>query len=321
MEAALNPQSGASFDAPKSASEHKTPSTQSERPREQPRNTKLNFCINLTATACFLLALIGCLRAAGSLARKYPLPNNCDTTGPQSQLEKQFQPNLVAVSGLPFTRAKILDLVWDIGVAHGGRFLHGLILYHVACNALTWSLERSLPYSFVSNLLLWPDSIWSLCCSLSYFTTRGKGKRPRYLLAVVLAYLIAHVLFFSAIWSAATGYQAPGTVVYAMPDGSWVAQDNDTLRMCWTLDTQRLGQLVGADGVIIGPKFGDMFNSFADLDEAVTHGRVWDLYPGQRRDVTEDFHNMYSCKSPWPISLIVETIIYVDSQMRGRNKP
>lgn len=116
--------------------------------------------------------------------------------------------------------------------------LHGLILYHVTYNALTWSLERSsLPYSFLFNMVLWPNSILSLCSSLSYLAGGKKRQGLSCLLAVALAYLIAHVLLFGALWSAATGYQAPGTVPYVMSDWTWVAKDNDTLRMCWILDS------------------------------------------------------------------------------------
>jgi len=267
-----------------------------------PRPSRLHFYVNLSVGICFLLAIFGCLRAAGTLSAKYPDTNECDNTGSRTAVERQFQINLVIASGLSFAQAKILDLVWDIAIAQGGRLLHGWILYHVTCHALTWSLERSsLPYSFLLNLFLWPDSVFSFWSSVSYL---GRDKRPLALLAVTFAYAIAHVLFFSAVWSAATGYQTPGTIAYAMPDGSWVAKDNDTLRLCWALKEPKrlpLGSQVSPDGVILGPTFGSHLRSFTDLDSTFANGGIWDFIPRLADNVSDDFYNMYSCKLQCPL--------------------
>jgi len=156
-----------------------------------------------------------------------------------------------------------------------------------------------MPYSFLLNLFFWPDSIVSLWSSVRHLFRNLFGrKRPDVLLAVVLiAYAIAHVLFFGALWSAATGYQNPGTAVFAMPDGSWVTKDNSTLRLCWLVDSQRLGNLLPADGVVLGPRFGSIFQSFSDLDLEGRPESMWDVYPNidQSEDV-EDFHDIFSCE-------------------------
>ncbi|EAQ88439.1 predicted protein [Chaetomium globosum CBS 148.51] len=62
-----------------------------------------------------------------------------------------------------------------------------------------------------------------------------------------------------------------------MPDGSWIASDNDTLRFCWSLDLKRLSPSL-ADSVILGPKFGSVFQSFSDLNTSSGTGRIWDSY-------------------------------------------
>jgi hypothetical protein len=253
--------------------------------------------IVLFAHICLGLALLGSIKTYELLAGPYPPVNECDNSEHISFTEKQFQINIRAVSGLSFAQAKLIDLAWDLGVGHGGRLLHGWILYRIACNTITWSLEHaSLPYNFLLSLLFWPDSVYSLWTSLKYLA--GK-RRPGILVPVVLlTYTIGHVLFYGALFSAMTGYQSVGRAVFAMPDGSWVASDNDTLRFCWSLDSKRLAPVL-TDDVVLGPKFGSVFQSFSDLDneEAPGTGKIWDSYHKIAGVMSDDFNNIYSCKS------------------------
>ena len=206
-----------------------------------------------------------------------------------STLETRFRIDITAAEGLPFSRVKLIDLSWDIGVGQGGRLLHGWILYHVAARTMTWILEVSaLPYSILFDLLLYVDSpsaLWSLLGLL------GKSRRARIgvlVKSLCLALAVAQVLFFATIWSAATGYQSTGAITYAMPDQSWVTKDSDNLRICWVLDSQR-PELAGViDGAILGSKYGTLLPSFAAT------------FPRESLDYAtfpEDYQNIQTCKS------------------------
>ena len=268
------------------------------QPKKQPQAwepIRSSPCTVLIAHIFLGLALLGSIKTYELLAGPYPLVNECDNPDHISFTEKQFQINIRAVSNLSFAQAKVIDLAWDLGVGHGGRLLHGWILYRIACNTITWSLERaSLPYHFLLNLLFWPDSLSSLWTSLKYLA--GK-RRPGILVPVVLlTYAIGHVLFYGALFSAMTGYQSVGKAAFAMPDGSWVASNNDTLRFCWSLDSKRLAPFL-ADDVVLGPKFGSVFQSFSDFDEAPGTGRIWDSHQNVLGGMSDDFSNIYSCES------------------------
>ena len=258
--------------------------------RMERRNPTKTFCINCFAIVYFLITVVGIGFSSTWLGSSYT--GECDTRNSIPTVELQFQINVPVMKDLSFAQAKLVDLVWDIGVGHGGRFLHGWVFYHIACKTITWILEYSaLRYSFLLNMLFWPDSLsslWSLVKSLA------EKQRPRALLTLtILTYGVAHILFFTTLWSAATGYQSPSLDGYAMPDQSWVVRNTDTLRMCWSLDPKRLKELPGtpADGVILGPTFGSVFGSFQDINEL--HG-MWKAYSAV--DVSDDFRNLHACK-------------------------
>ncbi|KAH6847772.1 hypothetical protein B0I37DRAFT_445965 [Chaetomium sp. MPI-CAGE-AT-0009] len=275
-------------------------------------------CVILLSVSFFTFAACSIATWAELVSGPYPFINECDNTENISAAEMQFQINIRAASGLSFTQAKVIDLAWDLGVAHGGRLLHGWILYHIACKTITWSLEHaSLPYHFLLSLLFWPDSVWSLWSSIKYLA----GKRqPGILVAMVLlTYSIAHVLFFSALWSAMTGYQGVGRAVFMMPgSGSWVASDNDTLRLCWSLDPKRLSPLP-ADGVVLGPKFGSVFQSFSDLDAVSGTGKMWDSYHKIAGGMSDDFNNIYSyARSRFTMQSFLGDFVSESSQEGGK---
>jgi len=258
--------------------------------------------VNLLAFSCFTLAAfgIGFVNNRQENARKHPPSQECDNHASMSKVEAQFDIDLVVVEGLSFTQAKLIDLVWDIVVGHGGRFLHGWIFYHVACKTITWILENSaLPYWLLLDTLFRPDSLSSLR-SLVASSCTGKQRRTTALKTLFLAFGAGHVLFFGTLWSVATGYKTPSLDGFTMPDKSWVVKTNETLRMCWSLDLERLGDLetLGSlnetGGIILGPKFGSVFSSFEDLDGGSQRDGMWTAYSS--RDESEAFRNVYACE-------------------------
>lgn len=71
---------------------------------------------------------------------------------------------------MSFARTKLIDLIWDLALGHGGRLLHGWVLYQVATKAIAWMLECFvLSYSVLLSILFQENSfssLWSLICSL-----------------------------------------------------------------------------------------------------------------------------------------------------------
>ncbi|KAK3293116.1 uncharacterized protein B0H64DRAFT_418961 [Chaetomium fimeti] len=106
-----------------------------------------------------------------------------------------------------------------------------------------------------------------------------------------------------------------------MPDGSWVASEHDALRFCWSLDPKRLAPLP-ADGVVLGPRFGSVFQSFSDLNAESGTGRMWDSYHNIAGDVSDDFNNIYSyARSRFTMQTFVRnyTPVFQESLPGGEN--
>jgi hypothetical protein len=228
-----------------------------------------------------------------------------------SAVETHFEINVAMLQDLSFARAKIIDLLWDTVVAHGGRVLHGWIFYHVACRTVTWILEYSaLPYWFLLDILFRPDSLLSLRSLLRSFT---QGHQATTILCLVLlTYGVGHVLFFGTLWSAATGYQSSDIPGYILPDHSHIFfPDHDQLRMCWILNAERIPSSYAArigimSDVVLGPKVGTIF---ATLDDLLNQGEksMWrrsnawnstDLWNITQygSDSDSDFRDVLSCK-------------------------
>ena len=302
-----DPAAAAELGPDKGTSVDDTTETTSLGNREQPLSLitdgkfceaiRTSFWINFAPVLSCAMAVAGCIVLSPWPSGNHTATSTCEDPASMSAAERGFQINIQVFRGLSFAQAKIVDLVWDIGVAHGGRLLHGWLLYHMAGKAITWSLERSaIPYTLLVNVLFYPDSLSSLRSTLSYLA--GKKRSGVLVVVVPLTYTIAHVLFFGTVWSAATGYQSPAVLAFSMNDGSWVAHNNDTLRMCWSINSpQRAGGLLLANGIVVGPTFGDYFQSFYDFGPPDGTTRMWDTYHNHGEDGSQEFFNIYSCKS------------------------
>lgn len=101
---------------------------------------------------------------------------------------------------------------------------------------------------------------------------------------------ILYVLAFSSVWGAATGYLNPSKPAYQMDDHSYVTVDSDSLRLCMSVDTERLNRTVPA--VVQGPKLGECFQSF----EYIGGSGDCDITDG-----SDDWKNLVACKSLLPV--------------------
>jgi len=220
--------------------------------------------------------------------------DKCDMnrTDSMSSSERRFQVDGRLRSDLTFAQAKLLDLGWNMVIGHGGRIIHGLVFYHIACRTVTWILETSaLSHSTTIDLLLWPDSWASLSTIVS--SAIFSKQRIRVVFALVLmAYGVAHALCFSIIWGAAAGYQSITLVAYPMPDQTWVTKETEELSICWSLDPLRLGgtPIAAADPVVLGPKFSSFQIPFARLGEV----DMWNSYDAS--SAPTNFQEVYACK-------------------------
>lgn len=267
------------------------------KPRHNPNK---HYEIAIIASTYMVLSATGFVGVSMTTGSGRRGIDDCHDDATLSATETRFQIDLPVTEPLSFAHAKLIDLVWDLSVGHGGRLLHGWVLYQVATKAIAWMLECSvLSYSVLFSILFQENSFYSL-----WALGRSLGRRQRartVLMTVFLIFSIIHILFFGAIWSAATGYQSPGTLAFAMADRSWVTKDTDTLRVCWSIPPNR-PELVGiVDGdVVLGPDFGTVFNSFSDL----TYSKDWarNRYP-HWAGASEDFWNIYSCQSQMALAV------------------
>jgi len=275
-------------------SEFITPDVEFLDPWKTHRNRRKAQSLCCAAVVYFVLVVVGAA-VAGMKWLAGADPNSeaggCDTRQSVPMAESQFQINVPILKDLSFAQAKIVDLAWDIGIGHGGRLLHGWVFYHLACKAITWILEYSaLRYPLLVNMLFTPDSLSSL---VSLIKSLGEKQRPRaFATLAVLTYGIVHVMLFTAIWGAATGYQSPSVDGYAIADQGWVVKNDKNLTMCWSLDLEGRNDLSQMAKIIIGPTFGSVFKSFDQMSDG--GDGMWTTF--SQINAPNDFRAIYACE-------------------------
>ncbi|KUI54627.1 hypothetical protein VP1G_02013 [Cytospora mali] len=193
-----------------------------------------------------------------------PLSQDCGGYSVPS-VERNFYINLQIMKELSFTKAKLLDLAWDTIIGQGGKFLHGWVLYQVVASQIAWMMEyASVPYHFQLNLLFSTVSLSALWSTIRFLSS----KQPRRTIFSAVWFLLAisYLLAFSSIWSAATGYLNPSTPGYEMADKSYATIDSEGLRLCWSVNAERLNGVVPP--VVLGPRIGDCIESLSTLAES-----------------------------------------------------
>jgi hypothetical protein len=210
-----------------------------------------------------------------------------------SEAERLFLINIRVTRNLSFPQAKLVDLAWDSIIGHGGRILHGWVLYQVVARCLTWIMENSaLPGHFHLRLLFETVSfvsIWS-CATFAF------QKKPARATVVVLwlIFAISYVIAFPTIWAAATGYLSPSLAVYTFPDQTWMMENPTALNFCWAFDSERLGTNISS--VVTGPTIKELGygNNASDITDSWS--KFGNGLAGGSFNASTDFYNLYACQ-------------------------
>ncbi|KAI1172379.1 hypothetical protein F4777DRAFT_601631 [Nemania sp. FL0916] len=217
--------------------------------------------------------------------------DSCIDSG-SSRLEQLFRINAVGVKGLTFAQAKFLDLLWDTAIGQGGKFIHGLILYHLVSRSITLLLEHStLSYGPFFGLKFSPvsiESLWALFSILSQAPAQIK------FMCAGLIFVIGYVLSFATIWSATTGYEADTVPAYdIMNTGAFVKQDSNRLTTCWSVpDTNRSDFTLSQP--IIGPTFAQAFGTWENIGLGAEFERLHMRAASPKVNTSEEFQNLYT---------------------------
>ncbi|KAF7539754.1 hypothetical protein G7054_g1881 [Neopestalotiopsis clavispora] len=169
-----------------------------------------------------------------------------------SMMERLFTID-ITYGNYGFAKVKVVDLAWDTLIAQAGRALHVYILYrHVAKKFLICFMEYSSVTYENYIAVIFSRAWWG---TLKFFLGRlsRQNKFPISMAIFGFVYLITYTFFFSAIWSAATGYISPAERAYQMPDSTYLPLNSPHLALCWKIDSGRLG--LSAGHVELGPDF------------------------------------------------------------------
>ncbi len=181
---------------------------------------------------------------------------SCDvSTENKSSVQTAFIIDLRAGGQLTFTQAKAIDVMWQLLIGAGGRFLMSWISYKAFMDGLTRLMEQS-PVSFKmhASLTFSTDSLRTIWYAIKeIFRIRGwRGKAFLAWFTISTVYVIA----FQTIVSATAGYVQPSSAGYRMFDGSVVNTTSPALTNCFDILD---GQLIGlSNGTLVnGPPVSD----------------------------------------------------------------
>jgi len=169
-------------------------------------------------------------------------PISCDLMNERrSRVQNAFTINLRGATHLTFTEAKAIDVVWQLFVGAGGRFLMAWISYMVFMDGLTRLAEQSpVSFSLYTSLTFSTTSLFAAWYSLkAVFFSRG-GRTKCFLLWFCLSTL--YVLGFPTLMSATAGYLTPSTAGFNMSDGTFLQPSSPNLRSCYSVSG---GALIG----------------------------------------------------------------------------
>ena len=139
-----------------------------------------------------------------------------------------FTINVSVKDNMPFTEAKLIDAVWDLGVGRGGQMLAALITYRVLRRSLTLVMElNTITIPTVTSLCCQQINIlssWHLLaaafCTKSSRQTEGRrlsltGRRR----LLVQLFACTYVLVFPTLTSVMTGYRTGFTGLFDYTEG------------------------------------------------------------------------------------------------------
>ena len=209
-------------------------------------------------------------------------PVSCDlVTEDARSVENAFAINLRNSKQLSFPQAKAIDVVWQLLVGAGGRFVMAWLSYRAFLDGLTRIMEYSaVPYNLHASMVFSAPSLLALKHAVkTLFTIRGsRGKF--FLLWLVISSV--YVLAFPSLISATAGYVQPASASYTMPDGNFVTQNSNELTSCFVVPA---GASIGLENgaIIPGPPISvfdavDNSNNIT-IDNAVVLPEFNQIYP------------------------------------------
>lgn len=196
-----------------------------------------------------------------------------------SAMQNAFLIDLRSPLELSFLEAKLIDVMWDLMVGQGGRFLMGWISYRVFMDSLVALMETTaVNYDVYTSIAFSTTSLWALWEGLKALFGLKGGKAKAFMLWFALA--VTYVLAFPTLMGAATGYVNPSVASYSMGNGSYVSAESIKLYHCAKITK---GSLIGLDDneLIKGP--------LKALDEAAQSWSLWNYASA----ATAEFNRTY----------------------------
>lgn len=201
-------------------------------------------------------------------------------------------------SRLSFTAAKAIDVIWQLCIGAGGRFLLGWIAYKSFMDGLTRLLETT-PVSF----RLYADMTFSTTSLNAVWQAmkavfKIKGVRGKFFLAWFIISTL-YVLGFQTIISATAGYVQPSTARLQMPDGVLLEGNSGNLTSCFDVDD---GHMIGLKdhAIISGPPVAqyDLITLLSEYTitnpDGLTTGGV---FLGKFNQTYSQYADLLACKS------------------------
>jgi hypothetical protein len=164
--------------------------------------------------------------------------------------------DILVFQNLSFSEAKGIDLVWDMLIGQGGRFILAYLLARfVVADSLIWTMERTnIPYHYYTNFSFSTVSFVSISSAVQILFKKRDWRLV--LTALWMVFAVGHIMAFPTIWSAATSYAAPSERRYEVPDGTLVPINSSDLTLCFTTQDERVRDMGWEKGhVEIGPSF------------------------------------------------------------------
>ena len=228
---------------------------------------------------------------------------SCDlTTTGGVTVENAFTIDVRGGARLSFTAAKAIDVIFQLCVGAGGRFLLGWIAYKSFMDGLTRLLETTpISFNLYADMTFTTASLNAVWQALKA-VFRIRGVRGKFFLTWFIISTL-YVLGFQTIISATAGYVQPSTARLQMPDGVLLEGQSSNLTSCFDVrDGDKIGLKV--DASIPGPPVSryDLItllseypptNPFTNQDSFKTKG----VFLGDFNETYPQYADLLACKS------------------------
>lgn len=221
---------------------------------------------------------------------------SCDlATEKHHSVERAFKIDLRGSTRLTFTQAKAIDVIWQLIIGAGGRFLMSWISYIVFMDGLVFLTEQTaVSFDLHAHMIFSTTSLYSVWYALKE-VSRLSGWRAKGFL-IWFAVSTIYVLAFQTVISATGGYVQPSQLGYKMRDGTVLNSTSPAFTTCFEMTH---GSLIGlTDGAIINGPSVSQYDAVSHSDGIVIDGdgaplaaSDWELYP-QFSDILQCKHSL-----------------------------